>query len=103
MELVRQCRVNRPLTENEHRHLVTLAGYGSLTPALPLLCFDLEAGARQLAFLHPGVPLQPELPFDYDAANEYTQREQRDCLSTRSLMSSDEKTRVLSLNCRARW
>ena len=103
MELVRQCRVNRPLTENEYSHLVTLAGYGSLTPALPLLCFDLEAGARQLAFLHPGVPLHPELPFDYDAANEYTQREQRDCLSTRSLMSSDEKTRVLSLNCRARW
>ena len=102
MELVRQCRVNRPLTENEHSHLVTLAGYGSLTPALPLLCFDLEAGARQLAFLHPGVPLQPELPFNYDAANEYTQREQRDCLSTRSLMSSDEKTRVLSQNFRAR-
>ena len=103
MDLVRQCRVNRPLTENEHSHLVRLAGYGSLTPALPLLCFDLEAGARQLAFLHPGAPLLPELRFDHDAANEYTQREQRDCLSTRSMMSPDEKTRVLSQNFRARW
>ena len=103
LELVRQCSINRPMDGAESAQLCSIASFGRLTPALPLLCHELDMSSRELSFLHPHIKrLSPVLPLDTDAATEYTQRKQQSDLNSRQTLSADEETRVLSRTVKVR-
>ena len=82
----------------ERAQLASVASFSERTPALPLLCHELDASARELLCLWPrdvaarsGEPLES----DADAAVEYTQRKQRARLSFRAQLDALEETHVL--------
>ena len=103
LELLRQSRTNKPSTMGEHAHLSAIAKhYSTRMPALPLLCFELDLSARELAFLHLGVSLQPELPLDIDAAAEYKQRKKVAQLNPRAVLTADEEKRVIAVQASVR-
>ena len=102
IELVRQCWVNHPLDDEEIKQLQSVASFGQLVPALPLVCHELDMSAREMSFLHPEKRLSakdyklPPLEFNSDAATEYTQRKQAMQLNAHELLSPDEETRELA-------
>lgn len=101
-ELVRQCWGNHPLTFEERKQLDSISNLSSLTPTLPVLCYELDFSARELKFLYSdSEPTQP-FTLDADAANEYMQRKQRDILNPRVILSKDEEMHALAHPVRGR-
>jgi hypothetical protein len=102
MELLRQSWVNRPLTSTECTHLRSVSSFDQFTPALSMLCSELQSSAQELSFLHtdgssrraPGPSLSLACE---DACTEYEQRKQSGRLSPCAFLSDDEETRVLGL------
>jgi hypothetical protein len=99
VELLRQSFVNRPLTVRESGHLHSITQFGLRTPALALLCRELDQSARELSFLHTDrVDLQSPILLDIDAAGDYSNRKMRGQLNPRATLSADEERRVLGLS-----
>lgn len=87
----------------EQLQLRSIPAFGHLTPALPLLCSELDASARELACLRPAGPtLADALPYDADAATEYTLRKQRAQLNSRALLADEEEERTLGTKVSSR-
>ena len=89
------------IPEEQHQ-LLSIPAFGQLTPALPLLCFELDATARELACLRPGSKPAKALSYNPDAATEYTQRKQSYRLNPRALLTPEEEARVLGSMVSAR-
>lgn len=103
LELLRQSWNGDPMNPREQLQLNSIPAFGQLTPALPLLCSELDACARELRFLRPGEPtLAKELPYDADAATAYTLRKQRAQLNPRALLAPDEEERTLGARVSSR-
>ena len=75
MELVRQSWVNRPLNNDEKSQLLSVAHLSFLTPAVVLLCYDIDK----------------EIEIS-NAASEYLNK---DDLNTPSLLTYEEESRIL--------
>jgi len=105
VELLRQSWVNQPLSRRESGHLQSIVQFGMHTPALALLCQELDQSARELSFLHTDRRedlRRPPMQLDIDAASDYSHRKQRGQLNPRAALSADEETRVLGLPVTAR-
>ena len=102
LELLRQSWNGGPMNDREQQQLDSIPGFGQLTPALPLVCYELDTCARELLCLRPGVRVSEARPCDFDAATEYSLRKQRAQLSSRALLTAEEETRVLSSRVRVR-
>ena len=102
IELLRQSWKGGPMSREEHRQLLSLASFNQLTPALPLVCFEVDTCARELLCLWPDSEKTPELLYDADAGTEYTQRKQRRQLSVRALLTPCEEARVLAAKVSSR-
>ena len=96
LELLRQSWSGGPMNQFEQLQLDSISAFGQLTPALPLVCYELDSSARELLCLRPGVLVSEARPCDFDAATDYTLRKQRAQLSSRALLTAEEETRVLS-------
>jgi hypothetical protein len=71
--------------EHEVKQLKSVANFGQLVPALPLICHELYMSAREMSFLHALDADPPEkLAFNADPATEYTHSGSRLCNSTRT-------------------
>jgi hypothetical protein len=88
--------VNRPLDDEEIKQLQSVANFGHLVPALPLVCHELDMSAREMRFLYPEKRLSAKLEFNADAATEYTQRKQAMQLNAHEMLRPDEETRSLA-------
>ena len=96
MELVRQSWTSSPMTLDETRQLKSIPTFGQLTPALPLVCYEIDSCSHELHCLWPSSKPKTALEAcDCDSATEYTQRKQRSQLNSRALLTADEERRVL--------
>jgi hypothetical protein len=102
LELLRQSWNGGPMNDREQQQLDSIPGFGQLTPALSLVCYELDTCARELLCLRPGVRVSKARPCDFDAATDYSLRKQRGQLSSRALLTAEEETRVLSSRVRVR-
>ena len=102
LELMRQSWNGGPMTADEQKQLSSIPNFGQLTPALPMLCFELDTCARELHCLRPDCVPHEELPYSADAATEYTQRKQRAQLNARALLKPCEEMRVLGVRVSGR-
>jgi hypothetical protein len=109
IELVRQCFVNRPLSQAEHAKLTNLVQFSTL-PALPLLCHDLQHSASQLHHLPFGHSRSDQHNANYDqeteacskvvfqnAATAYLCARQKGPCNPRTLLTPLEEERMLGI------
>ncbi|KAJ1423382.1 hypothetical protein B484DRAFT_398675, partial [Ochromonadaceae sp. CCMP2298] len=97
VELLRQSWANRPLSSMKSGYLQSIVLFGMRTPALALLCRELDQSAWELVFLQPDRRCDLPLQLDIDAASDYSHRNQRGQLNPRATVSADEEMRVLGL------
>ena len=102
LELLRQSWNGGPMNDREQHQLDSISTFSQLTPALPLLCYEIDTCARELLCLRPDVQVSEPEPCNFDAATEYTLRKQRAQLSSRALLTAEEEARVLSSRVRVR-
>ena len=102
LELLRQSWNGGPMNKREQEQLNSIPAYGELTPALPLVCSEVDASARELLSLRPGYEMAEGLSYDKDAATEYTLRKQRALLNSRALLTPEEESRMLGTKVSAR-
>lgn len=69
MELVRQCWINKPLSVEERKKLLSLANFNLRIPGLAIICYELLNSSDSLRFLygltHDSKTLSPVLPVEY--------------------------------------
>jgi Protein of unknown function (DUF3638)/Protein of unknown function (DUF3645) len=108
-ELVRQCYSNRPLSAQCMRELQLIVQFCNWSPALALLCYDVDEYARQLQFLSTNndddaeAEAEVEEPFKFDK-HAHTSRYLASCgqfvhlpcgFNTRRSLAADEERRIL--------
>ncbi len=102
LQLLRQCWVNRPLSEREAQHLHSAARLGGhLTPALHLVAHELALGAWHVHHLHGNVAA-PAPWLEADAATSYVQQQRAarvtdhpQSVRLRDALTPEEERRVL--------